>query len=183
MTEDYAVTIADSINPAAQFPIPADEIWRQSKQIKTGAQCTVVWTFVRQKELNISNGKVIRTYSKRGGLGKLTIAYTGYRGYRRGEEFKGFLPPQDCVRVYRIWWHQPPPAIDDIVLRDSFLENQEIPLSTPPDSEGIDRLPIPTMRAIGPEFAPCVISLLRNIVQNYSTADYETRSGTACCRL
>ena len=115
-------------------------------------------------------------HSKRGGLGKVSITYQGVYGYRVAEEFKGTLPPQESVRVYRLLWHQAPPAIDDIVLRDSFLENHQLPERKGTGNEGIDYLPIPTMRTISPEFIPCVVATLRDIVRGYMHSDYVQRN-------
>ena len=159
-----------NVKPASQFPASPDEIWTFSRQIKPGAMCTVSWTFSKQEQLNVSIGKITRTHSKRGGSGKLSVSYRVVMGYKVGEEFAGALPPHENVRVYKILWHQAPPAIDTTVLRDAFVENQAIERGRADDS-GVDLLPMPTLRTISPEFAPCVVAMLRNIVQEYASSD------------
>ena len=120
--ENKSFDLMKNVTPESQFPASPDEIWTHSKQIKPGAMCTVAWTFNKQGALNISIGKVTRTHSKRGGFGKLSISYRGVVGHKVGEQFSGVLPPQEDVRIYKLAWHQAPPAIDTTVQRDAFLE-------------------------------------------------------------
>ena len=174
--EAWAESLEGTANIKTQFPIPGDEIWKQSKQIKAGTKCTIVWTFDRNDEINVSIGKVTRTHSKRGGLGKSSMLYQGVRGYSVGDEFKGTLPPQEAVRVYRILWHQAPPSIDETVRRDSFMENHQLAEHLTCGNEGIDHLPIPTMRTVSPEFIPCVVATLRDIIRNYANVDFAQRN-------
>ena len=110
--ENKSFDLMKNVTPESQFPASPDEIWTHSKQIKPGAMCTVAWTFNKQGALNISIGKVTRTHSKRGGFGKLSISYRGVVGHKVGEQFSGVLPPQEDVRIYKLAWHQAPPAID-----------------------------------------------------------------------
>ena len=169
--------IMQNIDVKTQFPIPPDEIWRQSKQIKAGTLCSIVWAFANQEKINMACGKVVRTHSKRGGMGKLSMQYTGISGYKEEQEYTGSLPPQENVRIFRIIWHQAPPPIDVTVLRDSTIENHLITL-TPDDvhGEGVDLLPIPTVRNISPDLIPCVIATFREIVKDYINADHQQRN-------
>ena len=60
---DWTDELINSVDVKHHFPIPADEIWKQSKQIKAGAKCTIAWVFDRKSEVNVSIGRVTRTHS------------------------------------------------------------------------------------------------------------------------
>ena len=44
------------------------------------------------------------------------------------------------------------------------------------DDSSVDLLPIPTLRSISPDLAPCVVVVLRNIVQEYINSDHTQRT-------
>ena len=55
------------------------------------------------------------------------------------------------------------------------MENNQIPERTY-SAEGVDHLPIPTMRSVSPDFIPCVLATLRDIVHDYISSEHPQRN-------
>ena len=172
---DRALNLMQNTKPISQFPLSPEEIWLKSNMVKKGTACTVAWTWDRQVTLNVSLGKVTKTY-KRGGKGKLNITYNGLHGHKTGEEFSGSLPPQENVRVYQVLWHCAPPPIDYASPENATQECISMGEATRAPEEDVDHLPIPTARNFSPDFIPCVLATYRDIISTYGKSDYPVRN-------
>ena len=177
--QSNALSLIQSTTPISQFPLSSELVWSKSSTIKAGTMCTVAWTFARQVTLNISLGKVTRV-SKRGSknIGKIFLKYQGVHGHKAGEEFNGFLPAQQDVRIYKILWHCAPPPIDEIepIPSDEVDYRRSIGADSNEAEADVDHLPIPTTRIFSADFIPSVVAIYRDIICMYSSSDHSQRS-------
>ena len=166
-----AISALQAVNPHVQFPHTHDELVNIVAHAKRGNICTIAWTFDCQDTLNISRGEAIST-NRRGDKMKLSLDYVGIQGHKMNEKFKGFLPPQPNVRVYKVYWEQPHTSSTAPSIQAPVQQT-----ATRHTDEDLDFAPMPTLRTIDPEFAACVIAIYRDIIRHYADVSHDERNG------
>ena len=161
-----------SINPTEQFPMAPDTIWDSSKTAKQGDSCLMAWCFSDSSQLNISKG-VVKSVKKRAGIGRMSLQYEGIEGYKCGEQFRGFIPPNSNVRVYSIQWLHRKDSKSRIDVDAKGIPSNQGFSHTEAD---LDFDPMPTMRTVSAEFVPCVVSIYRDIMRDYADSSYDQRN-------
>ena len=163
--------VPSAMDPRHNFPMTSEGISNAIGNAKTGDVCFLTWGFDCQTTLSVSKGTVA-TINRRNVRTKLSMEYIGVQGHKVDNTFKGFLPPHANVRIYKIQWLKKQSAMDKHM--------NSIPVASPPvtqhTEEDLDLAPMPKLRAIHADFAPCVVAIYRDIMRNYATNSYDDRN-------
>ena len=163
--------VPSAMDPRHNFPMTSEGISNAIGNAKTGDVCFLTWGFDCQTTLSVSKGTVA-TINRRNVRTKLSMEYIGVQGHKVDNTFKGFLPPQANVRIYKIQWLKKQSA------KDKHMNS--IPVASPPvtqhTEEDLDLAPMPKLRAIHADFAPCVVAIYRDIMRNYAANSYDDRN-------
>ena len=170
----FAKSLLRTINPLIHFPIAPDALWSSLCNIKAGAECIVVWVFDGQPNLSVPKGVVTKVI-RRESLGKVSVKYEGMIGHKAAKNFGGTLPPHVDVKIYKIIWKNRIEEAENVARRESTPKQFVPPVVNHTESD-LDHIPMPTQRTIGPDFAPCVVAIYRDIMRGYADASYEERN-------
>ena len=168
---DNDLQSACTIDPRYNFPLTAEGISNAINKAKAGDICDLTWGFDCQDTLSVSRGTV-SSANHRSGRTKLSMEYSGVQGHKVNNTFKGFLPPQTNVRVYKIQWVKRQIPMDHSE-RSKTNVSQTVTKYT---EEDLDLTPMPKLRAIYADFAPCVIAIYRDIIRDYAISSYDLRN-------